>query len=98
MRWRSWRASWTRWSSRSTTGSRIPAVKHSGERRRYREGHKRGEAERRAEEEDEYFDRTKRTKRPMPESREILESKLAYKEKMLVFLEGEATKEDAKTP
>lgn len=34
----------------------------------------------------------------MPESREILESKLAYKEKMLVFLEGEATKEEAKTP
>ena len=65
------------------------AMDCSVERRRYREGHKRGVRERQLDEEDSYYDRTEH-KRKLPvlqESREVLAEKLEYKKKRLAFYE-----------
>ncbi len=65
-------------------------TKCSVERRRYREGHKRGLRERREEEEDDYYDRTNKkskSEKKTPESREVIQETLAYKKKMLAYYE-----------
>lgn len=59
------------------------------ERRRYKEGHKRGLRERQLDEEDSYYDRTER-KRKAPvfqETSEVLKEKLKYKKKRLAYYE-----------
>ena len=78
------------------------AIISSVERRRYREGHKRGMRERLLDEEDDYFDRTDRkskrdrrdggSQKKVLDSKEILQEKLAYKKKMLQYYEQQLKK------
>ena len=76
-------------------------ITFSVERRRYREGHKRGMRERLLDEEDDYFDRTDRKskrnacnggQKKMLDSKEILQEKLSYKKKMLEYYEQQLKK------